>query len=62
MPRKLTNAQIDVVLAKTVGDLTPSEVDDLVDALSRTSHVKANDRDRSAESTLTTIFTGTWET
>lgn len=57
MAAHFTQAQIQVVLAKTVSAIKPYELFGLVDALSRTPYTLEPDADVGAhESTLATIF------
>jgi hypothetical protein len=57
MANHLTNSQISTILAKTVGNCKPGELDDIQDALSRMQVTRGPDFNRSMESTMTTIFT-----
>lgn len=57
MAQHLTSAQIQTLLAMTVGNLKPFQFNALADALERVPHVEGPDgATGSAESTLTVIF------
>ncbi len=55
--RHLTNAELQTLMAKTVINIKPFEVNQLIDALSRVKYTQGTDADAgSTESTLGTIF------
>ncbi len=56
MANHLKGAAIQTLLGKTVGNLRPGDVEDLIDALNRIHKTEGPDHDRSMESTLATIF------
>jgi hypothetical protein len=55
----ITQAQMQTLLALTVGALKPQQLFQIVDALDRIQYVAAPDSSSSFESTLTTIFPST---
>jgi len=60
MANHITEAQIQTLLANTVGSLYPYQLFQLVDALDRKQYVLAADASNGAgESTLSTIFPST---
>jgi hypothetical protein len=60
MANHLKQSQIQTILAKTVSDLKPAEIAQLVDALARVSYTRATDgASGTGESTLATIFPST---
>lgn len=57
MADKPTNAEIQTIVAKTVGNCKPYELKQIMDALSRTNYVsQPPDKAGAAESTIATIF------
>lgn len=57
MARHLTSAAIQTLLSASVGNLKPSDVDALRDALSRIKAIRATDgANGTGESTLTVLF------
>lgn len=56
MANRLSISQISTILAKTVGNCKPGELEDIRGTLDRFKVVRGPDYNRAPESTLTAIF------